>query len=351
MPAIDPSKAKSTHLITYGTTFYAQALDPTTGKLYVAGDDTVVSLFDLLAQKKEPLSKWTKHDNYISTLSLRKTGDKTELVSGSFDRSLIWWDTTKGEPTRVIADAHQGWIRDSVFTPSGDRLITVGDDMLAKVWDANSGKLIRTLDGHPKETPQFHVTALYDVAISADGKWLATGDRIGEVRVWELDTGKEAGRFSVPTVYTYDDRQRKRSLGGIRALAFSRDGKYLAVGGMAQVGNVDGLAGKVHLEIWDWQKPQAKVITGAENHVGMIASLQFHPTEPWLVGVGGGGDNAFIAFWNIKDLANLPPLEKKPTLPTNRHKANGFYHRAEWTPDGKAVVVAGYHLMQQWTVG
>src|SRR5207237_2208759 len=86
------------------------------------------------------------------------------------------------------------------------------------------------------------------------------GDRAGVVCVWELATSKLAQRFEVPILYTYDPKQRKRSIGGIRSLAFLPDGRLLAVGGIGQVNNVDGLAGPAHVELWDWRKPEPRLM-------------------------------------------------------------------------------------------
>src|SRR5262249_46526361 len=156
-------------------------------------------------------------------------------------------------------EAHQGWVRDLATLPDGERLVSVGDDMRLNIWETATGRLLRTLEGHAMHTPQGHVTALYVVVASSDGKYLASADRIGTVCVWEPETGKLAQPFEVPILYTYDPRQRKRSLGGIRALAFSGDSRLLAVGGIGQVNNVDGLSGPAHVELWDWQKPQQRL--------------------------------------------------------------------------------------------
>ncbi len=57
-------------------------------------------------------------------------------------------------------------------------------------------------------------------------------------------------------MYTWDPVQRIHSIGGIRGLAFSPDGKLLAVGGIGKIGNIDHLEGKARVEVFDWQKRQ-----------------------------------------------------------------------------------------------
>jgi WD40 repeat protein len=143
----------------------------------------------------------------------------------------------------------------------------------------------------------------------------------------------------VPVLYTYDDRQRKRSLGGIRSLAFAPDSTLLAVGGMGQVGNVDGLGGLATIEVWDWRKPQKRLAAEAQGHKGFVNALVFHPREPWLLGVGGGSDNGFLAFWKADNLA------------AQRVKTDGHLHRCSLSTNGRELYVAGYHKFEVWSLG
>ena len=251
-------------------------------------------------------------------------------------------DAETGKPTQSVV-AHAGWVRDLIAMPDGARLISCGDDMLVKVWDTDTGKLLQTLEGHALRTPQSHVNALYVVALSPDGKYLASADRIGDVRIWELASGKQVQSFQVPILYTYDPRQRKRSIGGIRGLAFSRDGNELAVGGVGEVNNVDGILGPAHVEVWDWRKPSKRFAAGAESHQGIIDCLVYHPTEPWLIGAGGGTGNAFLAFWKT-----VP--DPKAPVATHRVKADGHIRDFCLNSSGTELYTAGFKKLEVWTL-
>jgi WD40 repeat protein len=326
MSAFNPAKVKLRDGRDFGGTFYGLALGD---RLYVGGDDAGIHVYDP-ADTKKPPSRWAGHDNYVSALAVVDEG----LISGSYDRRLLWWDCERGEVVRQV-EAHAGWVRDLLALPDGRHVVSAGDDMLVKVWEVETARLVRTLDGHAKQTPQGHVTALYALAASPDGRHVASADRIGAVRVWEVATGKLVQAFDVPVLYTYDPRQRKRSIGGIRALAFDPSGERLAAGGIGQVGNVDGLAGPAHVEVWDWRAPKRLWAAGLEGHKAIVNDLQFHPSG-WLIGAGGGSDGGFLGFW-------------KPDGAVGRRiKTDGHVHRIALNAAGTELYAAGYRKLTAW---
>lgn len=343
--AIDPNKAKIKTSFKHPGTLYSLCLDAAGQRAYAGSDDYGVYLFDLDDEKntkREPAAVWKAHDNYVTGLARLDQ----HIVSASYDRKLIWWDPKTGKPTRTIDDAHAGWIRGLEITPDRQRLVSVGDDMLVKIWDAKSGKLIHSLAGHAKRTPQGFVTALYAAAVSPDGKHIASGDRIGDVRIWETASGKQVGNFQVPVLYTYDPRQRKRSIGGIRALAFSRDGNTLGVGGIGQIGNVDGIGGPALAEMWDWRKPEFRYTADGKGN-GMINHLLFHASDPYLLGSGSD----FLALWKIDAPPPAPKeKDKKPKLDAKRHKAKINIHRSCLRKNGTELVAAGYNSLDVWSL-
>ena len=73
---------------------------------------------------------------------------------------------------------------DAAFSPDSRRLVTVGTQKTAKVWDVETGELLLRLAGHRRQIG-------YGVAYSPDGRWIATGAFDGTAKVWDAHTGRE----------------------------------------------------------------------------------------------------------------------------------------------------------------
>lgn len=294
MAAANPEKLKLVKDFAGKGVLFSIARMPESSRAFLGCSDFKVYDIDLADAKPEP-KELGGHNSYVTSVALAGT----TVVSGSYDGRLIWWDTEKRTQLRAV-EAHAKWIRRVVATRDGKMIASVADDMVCKLWDAESGKMLRELRGHKELTPSHFPSMLYACAFSPDGKHVATGDKVGHVVVWEVETGKEVATMETPVMYTWDPMQRRHSIGGIRSLAFSPDGKHLAVGGMGKVGNIDHLEGKARVEVFDWQKAERTHEFPGDKFNGLVEQLAFHKDGDWLVGAGGAGDG-FLLFFNLAD--------------------------------------------------
>ena len=165
--------------------------------------------------------------------------------------------------------------------------------MVCRVWEKNADglKLVHELKGHKEKTPNDFTSMLYTVAFSRGRSCFATGDKVGHVVVWDAQSGKELATCEAPVMYTWDPVQRLHSIGGIRSLAFSPDGKALAVGGMGKVGNIDHLEGKARVEVFDWKAGKQTAEFPGDKFVGLVNRLAWGARwTTWLLGAGGAGE-------------------------------------------------------------
>jgi WD40 repeat protein len=291
--AADPTKLSKPNEISRREIVLSLARVPQSNRLYCGGSDFKVYAWDVSGEKK-PVAEMAGHESYVTGLALAGK----QLVSGSYDGKLIWWDAESHKQVRAI-DAHPRWIRQVTATPDGKVIVSVADDMVCRLWDAASGKMLHELRGHAESTPHHYPSMLYACAVSADGRLVATGDRIGHVIVWEIASGKRLAELDAPVMYTWDPRQRRHSIGGIRSLAFSRGGSLLAVGGMGKVNNIDHLEGLSRIEIFDWQAGKQTHLSENDKFKGLVEDLAFGPGDDWLVAVGGD-HGGFVQFYDLK---------------------------------------------------
>src|SRR5262245_9931489 len=149
MPA-NPDKLKQAKDISRPDIIFCVARVPDSTRVFVGASDFRVYEADL-AESKPEFKGLYSHGSYVTGVALAGK----HLVSGGYDGKLTWWDVEKKAQVRT-ADAHAKWIRRVEASPDGKLVTSVADDMVAKIWEADSGKLVRELHGHKEQTPHHY---------------------------------------------------------------------------------------------------------------------------------------------------------------------------------------------------
>ena len=303
------------------------------GHWFAGGSDARIHGLDSSGKTLPSLQALGGHQSYVTGVA----SSESFLWSVGYDGLLNAWKP-HDNTLHASHQAHQKWVRDIQVAPHQPWMATVGDDMKVMIWDALTAQLIHSLEGHAKQSPQGFSSMLYTCAFSPDGTLLATADRIGEILLWELPSGKLLQKMSAPAMYTWDEVQRLRSIGGIRSLAFSTDQQTLAVGGMGHVQNVDGLGGKARVEWFDLQSGEPSGLFESDSHKGLVESLQYHPSEPYLIAAGGSG-KGFLML--------VDPLTQKAIHET---ESPMYVHQIALSQDANSLLAVGHHRTAEWSL-
>jgi WD40 repeat protein len=197
------------------------------------------------------------------------------------------------------------------------------------LWDADSGRLLRTLPPLREAAAGVPFNAVNDavasLAFSPDGDLLAAGSTGGAVRVWETRGWQELPRL--------------RSADVVLTVAFSPDGRRLAV-----------TSGK---ELCLWDPRTGRPLRTLRGHTDFVITLAFSPDGRWLASAGYEGQ---VKVWDAAaDPPLIPPLPLGPvadavlaaagaagerprrSLPAHAGRASCL----AFSPDGGRLVSAG----------
>jgi WD40 repeat protein/serine/threonine protein kinase len=176
-----------------------------------------------------------------------------------------------------------GTVHGVAWAPGGRRIAAANNDGTIGIWDAGSGRLLRSLRGH--------VQAVTCVAFDADGGRLISGSLDGTVRVWDASTGEA-------TLVLRGHSQP------VSSVAFCPGADQAA---SSTIALLEALRGK-GVEIKQWDLAAAKEVRTLYHRGGWsISSVAFSPDGRRLVSSSKWGSH--IRVWdaeNGNEVAELP---------------------------------------------
>ncbi|PKX93693.1 uncharacterized protein P174DRAFT_459847 [Aspergillus novofumigatus IBT 16806] len=184
--------------------------------------------------------------------------DGTLLASGSVDTILVW-SHHKGQVMKTLK-GHGDSVNSVAFSRDDKMLISGSHDNSVRIWDVQTGKLLRILEGH--------TAAVTCVEVSGHSQVASCGYD-GTIRTWDANTG------ALRHILTPDS--------GVWSISFSPDGKFVAAA-----------AGET-LQIWDVHHGQLQETF--QRGVIRVSSVDFSPTGQRLaVGFWDG----IVQIWNVE---------------------------------------------------
>ena len=273
--------------------------------------------FKPVAEPKPELLWSSSAEPSAKVISIAYSPDGKTLASGLSGGQIKLWDARSGALLRTL-DGHANEVRSVAFAPDGKTLASGSDDKTIKLWDARSGKLVRTLEGHTDR--------VYSVAFAPDGNMLASGSWDSTIKLWDARSGA--------LLRTLDGHANE-----VLSVAFAPDGQTLASGGYKTVKLWDARSGALVRTLeghtswvnsvafaphgnmlasgsWDstiklWDAHSGELLRTLEGHTEDVTSVAFAPDGNTLA---SGSDGNTIKLWDARSGETLRTLESHTSL-------------------------------------
>jgi WD40 repeat protein len=226
-----------------------------------------------------------KLENNDDITALAVSPDQKRVAVGAINGSVRIYPTQR--PSASPINTKLSAISHLVFSSTGETLLAGADNQVWR-WDGSLGEVLFTIESN-----------IWALAISADARWIAAADGIGNVYLWNLQTK------SMQKIAAHN--------GGVNTIAFSPDGKNLASGGEDHSICLFALT----------EKPSCKKLSG---HSLGVTALSFSRDGERLL--SGSFDRA-LKIWN---------LSQKTSSELQGHR--GKIHTAIFLGDQKTIFSA-----------
>ncbi len=123
-----------------------------------------------------------------------------------------------GQVIQPKVSINQSTYRGIVFSPDGKGVwLSAGN--AASLWDIETGEMKVKFEYHSSDRPDWHMDPIESLALSPDGKSIASGDQDGVLKIWDPETGQVKSTAKL------------KLGGGIKSVSWSPDGSVVAAAG------------------------------------------------------------------------------------------------------------------------
>ncbi|HEY7417537.1 MAG TPA: hypothetical protein VH593_20305 [Ktedonobacteraceae bacterium] len=208
-----------------------------------------------------------QHTQLVTSLAWAAQG-AMQAVSGSDDFHAVVWDT-HAYGAQTIYRLHTAAIVNVAWTSDGLNVATSSAGGFVRLWTAANGQDVHA---HYQDA----AVPMRALQFSPTGPQLAVGGDDGLVRIWNMATTCQnvMGQGVVNSQCTDVPERIRVSMQAVRTLAWSHDGKYLAVGAD------DGM-----VSVWNPTNVQKPLLTIQQN--AAVQSVSWSPDNKMLALASG----------------------------------------------------------------
>ncbi len=253
-------------------------------KLVAVGRGSIVELVDPVSQVA--VKKLEGHRGEVNALVWSADGTQLFAASGenAIEGEVRQWDVATAKVVRTFT-GHRDMIYALALSPDGKTLATGSYDQKIKLWNVVDAKERKTLGGHNG--------AVFALAFRPDGKLLASASADRTVKLWDVTSGERRDTLSQPTKEQF-------------AVAWSADGKRLA-----------GAGADNRIRVWsvsaEARETTNPLVVAKFAHEQAILRLVWSADGAAMISSAQDGT---VRVWDAAEVKERVLLEKQPDWPT-----------------------------------
>src|SRR6266568_3701730 len=187
---------------------------------FISNQDNSVRLWEI--ETRRGINIFAGHSSGVTSVSF--SPDRKRFVSSSWDRTVRVWEIA-GASTQPKSPDHTGDTFGLSFSPNGRWLASSAwDDLRILLWEAETGRLVRALEGHESLIRCFRFSDDSQYLVSGSGSKYEGVDCM--VRLWHVETGRQVAVFEGQPVA----EERHGHVNPVKTVGFSNDGRHIISG-------------------------------------------------------------------------------------------------------------------------
>jgi WD40 repeat protein len=351
---IDPPLTGHTDLVS------SIAFSPDGQTLASSSWDTTVRLWDVASRRPAGLPL-TGDPVAVEAVAFGQDGKI--LISGDRNGTIMVWNTATGDSPISHHYTYKGAVQSAVFSSDGKTIFLGNEYGQILLQDSQTGKQITTLDTtfYPVRSLQHgadeDLRTIQSLALSRDGRTLASGRLDGTVILWDMVTKTPFAQFILP------NRLQKMMLSGdgqtvaasgdghtfalwsvkkraeiplslthqfpVNTFALSPDGRFLAAFHCSATENTS-VCDASQIVLWDVvaDKLIGRPPTQREEYISDLAFSPDGRTLAWSSAFTG------IFLW---DISTSKPVGHILSISTGKN-VSGCYNKTTFSPNGQLLV-------------